>query len=528
VKSDYHRRVLQRVRTPVVVLAAAAAAAGCSRGPAEVPSPSATPAAAADATRPETPAAVEPPAGEPSGEGPSLVLPDEFEAVVRARKYDLDAMVERRMIRMLVTYSSTSYFVDRGRQGGMSYDAARLLEDELNRQFKTGTRKMHVVMVPVTRDQLLPALVAGQGDIAAANLTITPARLAQVAFSVPVLSGTKEVVVTGPGAPPVARLEDLAGREVHVRASSSFAESLADLNRRFAKSGLPPVRVVPVDERLETEDILEMANAGVFPVTIADDYLARLWAQVFTGLQVHDDVAVREGGEVGWAMRKESPKLKQFVDEFARKNRVGTRMGNIVTRRYLGSADWIKSPDNEQDMARFRSMVGLFRKYGEQYDFDYLMVTAQAYQESGLDQSRKSRVGAVGVMQILPSTAGDPNVDVRDVQLLENNIHAGVKYLRFVVDRYFSDLDHVNRQLFAFAAYNAGPARVAGLREKARRMRLDPDRWFANVEVVAAREIGRETVQYVANIFKYYLAYKLVTERAREKAEAKRAPAAPR
>jgi membrane-bound lytic murein transglycosylase MltF len=492
-------------RTVLLLALAAVAATGCSRGPDEAPSPAATAAAA-----------------EP---GPSLVVPEEFAAVARPRKDDLDAMVKRRMLRLLVTFSSTSYFVDRGRQGGMAYDAGRLLEDELNRRFKTGARKMHVVVVPVTRDQFLPALVEGRGDVAAANLTITPGRLSQVAFSAPVFSGGKEVVVTGPGAAPVARVEDLAGREVHVRASSSFAESLAALSRRLAKQGLPPVRAVPVDERLETEDVLEMANAGLFPVTVADDYMARLWAQVFTGLRVHENVAVRDGVEIGWAMRKQNPKLKRFVDEFARKNRVGTKMGNILTHRYLGSADWISNPGNERDLARFRSMVGVFRRYGREYDFDYLMVVAQAYQESGLDQSRRSRAGAIGVMQLLPSTARDPNVNIHNIQLLENNVHAGVKYMRFLVDRYFSDpgIDAGNRQLLAIASYNAGPARVAGLRDRARRLGLDSNRWFGNVEVVATREIGRETVQYVANIFKYYLAYRMVTERARGKAEARRA-----
>jgi membrane-bound lytic murein transglycosylase MltF len=506
-------------RAVLLLALAAVTAAGCSRGPDEAPSPA--PTEAVDGTAGATPA----PGTAAAESGPSLVVPEEFAAVARPRLDDLDAMVERRVLRLLVTFSSTSYFVDRGRQGGMTYDAGRLLEDELNRRFKTGTRKMHVVVVPVTRDQLLPALVEGRGDVAAANLAITPGRLSEVAFSVPLFSGGKEVVVTGPGAAPVAKLEDLAGREVHVRASSSFAESLAALSQRLAKQGLPPVRVVPVDERLETEDVLEMANAGLFPVTVADDYMARLWAEVFTGLRVHEDVAVREGVEIGWAMRQQNPQLKRFVDEFARKNRVGTKMGNILVRRYLGSADWIKNPDNEQDMARFRSMVDVFRRYGREYDFDHLMVMAQAYQESGLDQSRRSRAGAIGVMQLLPSTARDPNVGIRDIQVLENNVHAGVKYLRFLVDRYFSDpgLDPLNRQLLAFAAYNAGPARVAGLRERARRLGLDPNRWFGNVEVVAAREIGRETVQYVANIFKYYLAYRMVTERAREKAEAKRA-----
>jgi membrane-bound lytic murein transglycosylase MltF len=458
-------------------------------------------------------------------EGAAESVPGELvERLVRPWKGDLDGMAKRRVVRLLVTYNATHYFVDRGTQGGATFEAGRLLEAELNRRFETGPRRIHVAFVPVARDRLLPALREGLGDIAAGGLTITPARLKDVAFSEPLYSNVSEVVVTGPGSPPIGHVEDLAGREVHVRASSSYAESLRSLGEVLARKGLRPPRIVPVDERLETEDVLEMTNAGIFKVTVADAYLARLWAQVFTDLRVHEDLALRSGGRIAWAMRKDSPKLKRFVDDFVRRNRIGTKMGNILKKRYFGSADWIKTPDNERDMERFRSMVTLFRKYGGRYDFDYLLLMAQAYQESGLDQSRRSRVGAVGVMQILPSTARDPNVGVSNVQLLENNIHAGVKYLRFMTDRYFSDpgIDPVDRHLFAFAAYNAGPARVAGLRKEAARRGLDPDRWFGNVEVVAGREIGRETVQYVANIYKYYLAYRLVTQRAAERAAAKR------
>jgi membrane-bound lytic murein transglycosylase MltF len=509
-----------RRRLPLILTAAATLlqVAACSRSEA----PKATTASGPPTTVAPTPT----PEPSPTQQGgPALVVPEEFRRIAKPFTGDLDGMVKRRLVRVLVTYSATLYFVDRGEQGGATYDAGRLLEDELNRRFAKGALRMRVVFIPVVRDRLLPALRAGYGDIAAGNLTVTAGRLKSVVFSEPVATGVDEVLVNGPGAPEIKTVEDLSGREVHVRASSSFADSLASLNTRLAKAGRKPVRVVPVDERLETEDILEMTNAGVYPLTIVDTHMARLWAQVFTGLRVHEDVAVRRGASIAWALRTNNPKLKRFVDDFMRRNRVGTKMGNIISNRYFKSADWIKNPANEQDMARFRAMVDLFRKYGKQYGFDWLLVTAQAYQESGLDQSKRSHAGAVGVMQLLPSTARDKNVNIPDIHLLEDNIHAGVKYLRFLDDQYFDDpkIGAIDRQLFAFASYNAGPGRVSGLRTKAGRMGLDPNRWFGNVEVVAAQEIGRETVQYVSNIFKYYLAYKLVTQRQMEKKEASRA-----
>ena len=161
----------------------------------------------------------------------------------------------------------------------------------------------------------------------------------------------------------------------------------------------------------------------------------------------------------------------------------------------------------------------IFKRYAGEYNFDYLMITAQAYQESGLDHSKKSKAGAVGIMQVLPSTAADQNINIADIQKLENNIHAGVKYLRFIIDQYYKDepMSEGNKILFAFATYNAGPGNVIKIRQKTAAMGLDPNVWFYNAEIAAAKIIGRETVQYVGNIYKYYLAYKLIKEREDQK-----------
>ncbi len=242
-------------------------------------------------------------------------------------------------------------------------------------------------------------------------------------------------------------------------------------------------------------------------------------------IELHPEVRLREGGEIAWAIRKDSPQLKQVVDAFVAKNRKGTATGNDILNRYLKSTKWVKNATAERDMKRFREMTDLFKKYSDQYGFEWLLVMAQAYQESGLDQSTRSRVGAIGVMQVMPTTAKDRNVNIPNIHETEANIHAGVKYLRFLVNEYFDEpgIDAMNRHLLAFASYNAGPNRIQRLRKQAAAEGLDPNKWFNNVEVVAARDIGRETVQYVSNIYKYYLAYKLVVEQDRERKAAKKA-----
>jgi membrane-bound lytic murein transglycosylase MltF len=436
---------------------------------------------------------------------------------------DLDGMVERRMVRILTVQSPVQYFVDRGRELGITYEAAKTFETQLNEKLGTGNVKVHVIIMPVGRGELIPRLLAGQGDIAAATLTVTPERLQQVDFSQPFGSGISEILVTGPGSPDVAGLDGLSGTEVHVRASSSYAEHLKSLNDRFASEGKAPVQVVAADEILEDGDLLEMVAAGLIPATVADSFMVDLWIKVFPTLTPHPEVAVATGGDIAWAFRKGSPKLAEAVNAFANTQKQGTLAGNVLINKYLKSTKWVKNARSEEEIARFRSMIDLFKKYSSQYEFDWLLMAAQGYQESGLDQSKRSHVGAIGVMQVMPATAQDKAVNIPDIEKLESNIHAGIKYNRWVVDNFYNDegIRPVDRQLFAFASYNAGPGRVARLRKEAAEQGLDPNRWFNHVELIAAKRIGREPVQYVANIYKYYLAYQMVMRLDEQRDKAK-------
>ncbi len=450
----------------------------------------------------------------------------EWEAFVQARQPwtgDLPGMVERRMIRILVVHNPLLYFLDGATQRGTACELGVEFEKYVNERFQKGTLKVHVVFVPVTRDRLLDALVKGEGDIAAANLTITPERQKVVDFSDPFLTGVDEIVVTSADQPPLGSAEDLSGRTVHVRRSSSYFESLTALNARLREAGRAEVRLVEANEALEDSDLLEMLEAGILPAVVVDSHKAEFWAQIFENIRLHPGASVRTGGRIAWAFRKGSPELKKAVDEFVRGHKKGTLMGNVLFKRYLQSTRYVRNPLRNEEYVRFEKAVEFFRTYADRYDFDWLLVAAQAYQESRIDQSVRSPVGAVGVMQILPTTAADPSVGIPNIEQMEENIHAGVKYLRFLRDTYLGEepSDPMERALFALASYNAGPARVAGLRKKAAAMGFDPNRWFGNVEVIAAREIGRETVQYVSNIFKYFIAYKLVLDQQAIRDEAR-------
>jgi membrane-bound lytic murein transglycosylase MltF len=448
----------------------------------------------------------------PASPAPAAAPKGELQVGSRPWKGDLGEMTgKRRVIRALVPFSKTFYYVERGRPRGISYDVLTQFEQDLNKKLKTKHLKVRVLFYPVGREELIQKLVDGYGDLIIADLTVTPERQKVVDFSEPMWRGIKEIVVTGPGGPAIATLDDLAGKEVFVRKTSSYHEHLQALNKRFASERKMPVKIREAAEDLEAEDILEMVNAGLVGATVVDKYKAVMWSRVFKGLKLTDAV-LADGGDNGFLIRKGSPQLKAALDDFVKRHGQGTQFGNSIVNRYVKDPKFVKNALGGDEVRRFGEVVGLFRKYGDKYDVDHLLMVAQGFQESGLDHNAKSAVGAIGIMQIMPATGKD--LKVGDIGQLEPNVHGGVKYMRFMIDQYYAKepMTPLNKGLFAFASYNAGPGRVAGLRKEAAKRGLDPNRWFHNVELVAAEKIGSETVTYVSNIYKYYTAYKLLDE----------------
>jgi membrane-bound lytic murein transglycosylase MltF len=432
---------------------------------------------------------------------------------------DFDEMVKRRMVRLGVTFNRSFYFIDKGVQRGAVYEYGKLFEDELNKKLKTGNAKIDVIFVTLPRTMLAQALLDGRIDAVLAQVTITPDKQKLVDFSDATRKNVSEVVVTGPGAPAIATVDDLSGQEVFVREGGTYHQSLLALNEQFTAKGKPPIKVQFAPGNLEDDDVLEMVNAGIIPITVVDDYLAAFWKQVFSDLTVHDTVTVRTGGDLAVAFRKNSPQLKAALNEFLAKNGIGSAFRNILEKRYLVSTNFVKNATADAERKKMLAVIALFQKYSGQYQMDYLLMGAQAFQESGLNQDAKSAVGAIGMMQLMPATGAEQKVG--DITQTEANIHAGVKYMRFMIDQYFKNepMDDLNKGLFAFASYNAGPGRIRQLRKEAEKKGLNPNVWFGNVEQVASERIGRETVTYVSNIYKYYVAYQLMfAERQRRDA----------
>lgn len=436
---------------------------------------------------------------------------------------DLDGMVKRRVIRALVAPSRTAYWLNGARQIGAEYELLKAFEKEINEKYKTQGKHIRtfVTIIPTRHDQLISGLLEGRGDIAAGILTVTPERLEQVDFGEPFFRGVRQIVVTGPASPELASIDDLSGKEVFVRRSTSYWTHLEHLNERFAKEQKPPVILKAAPEDLQDDDLLEMVNAGLVGTIVVNRYQALLWAKVFKKLKPREDLVVNKGGDIAWMIRKDSPKLKAEIATFAKNYGQKSDFGKALVKKYAASTRLVKPASSASEIKKYHATVEYFRKYGAKYDMDYLLMIAQGYQESLLDQNAKSDVGAIGVMQLMPATGKE--MATGDIMQAEPNIHAGIKYISFMRNEFFGNepMDARNKILFSFAAYNAGPGRVTKLRKEAEKHGLDPNVWFNNVEIIAAKRIGEETVTYVANIYKYYVAYTLIEEQRAEKERAR-------
>ena len=510
---------LRQVVSWAVVATAIALCSSCSRRPGET---SSAPSSGKEQSTPSAGSAArlsnEPPVN--TFEHPALQ-----EQLVHEKWHgDLDGIVNRRILRVLVAPNKLGFYFDGSEIHGALYEFCREFERFLNHKLHAGNLAIHLVFIPVGRDNLLPKLAEGYGDLVATLMVTASQPHYAVDFTDPLYDDARAVIVSGPGEQ-LSRLEDLSGREVYYFSNTIPYENIRHLSEDLQRDGKPPIRLTPAAPDLQVEDLLEMVNAGLVPMTVAEDKVAQYWAEVLPNLKIQSHIVVA-ASPLAWAVQQNTPKLKSVVDEFIRDHKIGTLYGNTVTAKYLSRIKWVKDAVAGEDLAHFEEMVRLFRTYGNKYHFPYLLLAAQGYQESGLNPGLRSKAGAVGVMQIKPSTAAADPIHITGIEKIDRNIEAGAKYLRYMVSHYYANepMDQITKGLFALASYNAGPDRIEKLRPLAAAEGYDPNRWFNNVEFIAARRIGAETPNYVSNIYKYYLAYKMTTEQDARRQTSRSAP----
>jgi membrane-bound lytic murein transglycosylase MltF len=424
---------------------------------------------------------------------------------------DLPEMLKRRTIRVLTTYAPSTYFIFGGRSYGFEYSLLKDFEVFINRHF--GRKPMQTVLefIPVPENLLIPCLQLGIGDMVAAGIRRPSQDIADVDFTIPYLQNVSDVLITHRKAPAASMIEELAGRVIHIQPAWQQSKTLRRINARLLVKGLRPLQKITTNGFLSSEDILALVNEGVIDLSIVESHIARLWSSVYPDIVILEFPEISAHTPISWAVRRDNPEFKASLDRFLRSRQRGSRFGNIYYRQYFKETRWISNPLIPTDHAKFSRYAPLFRKYGSQYGFDWMLLAAIAYQESQMKNRRRSHAGAIGLMQVMPATAGDANVDIDNIRDPEQNVHAGTKYLALLRDVYFPATEYSPKERihFILAAYNAGPGKIARCRRLAARMGNDPHKWFGHTELAARRLVGNETVRYVSNVSKYYMAYSL-------------------
>ena len=427
---------------------------------------------------------------------------------------DLPMLLKKRTIKVLVVNHPAYYFIYQSRPRGLAYDMMREYEKHLNnKHFKDTKLKLNILFIPVPSSQIINLLEQGYGDIAIGPL-MTPLRQQnQVTHTEPIYKDHQLLLVSHQSTTEYKDVKQLSGKEVWIRRNSIYHQQLQHINQQLFHLNKPPIYINIVTDELEDLDMLDMVDNNKIFMTMISTHSLRLWKRLYKNITVHTELAVGSRIPSTWAVRNQTPKLTTSLNQFINKHKKGTKIGNILHRRYLVRHPWLKKIIHQQFEQRYLETEQIIKKYAKQYQFDWQLILAQAYQESRLNQKAISHRGAVGVMQVLPSTANEPYINIKNINKMDSNIHAGVKYLHFMQQRYFNHdkITQFDALLLSFAAYNAGPTKLIRLRKRALKEGLNPNIWFNHVEKIAAEVIGRETVDYVNNIYKFYITHLLAS-----------------
>lgn len=429
---------------------------------------------------------------------------------------DLDGMLKRGQLRVLIPFSRTYFFQKNSQHLGLSAEILKLYECFLNDQVVLDDKRMEVVFLPTPQERLLEELFAGKGDVIAADILPQPAQEQQVKMISPVALEIQEILVTGPNASLFKSIFNLSGQTITVRENSPYAASLQKLNNTLTSIGKKPVTIQFAAPFLQDEDLLEMTGLGLLPMTIIDNHVGEVWSNILDGVNLHKKIALRTAKELTWVIRADNLLLEESITYFKENNYLHQDGHQILTAYYRQRGGELQNNLEPAALARYQSTLALFEKYGKKYHFPPQLLAALAYHQSGLDPDF-GKNGTVGIMGLDPSATLQEGLEtnLKEIRKTEYNIHTAARYLRFLADHYFSSstLGELDRNLMAVAAYQTSPEQVIAARKKAALTGFNPDLWFNHTEEALAALLSEESeeekniARSTRNIYKYFTVY---------------------
>ena len=423
-----------------------------------------------------------------------------------ASQLSYEQPLSRNEIRIAVPYDPTIYVDAKGKPTGISVQVAKNFGMWLSENYK---RKISVTLVPTLPGKLIDSLDTGAADIAFGYLGQYHDRLNfPVYLSTSHAEHQKQVLVSAHNSPLINSADDLSGKLVCL-GRQVRSNALMKLNEKLAQEGRAPVILYKDQVGLDDEAMLQMVNDGLIPYAMGTEFRVDLWKPYLTNVKVYQDIRYDIGGNIGWAIRSKDKWLQEDIGSFSSSELNTEALLMFDQDAFKNQKSGLKDPKGKEEWARFVSMRPIFEKYGNQYHLNPLLLASFGFQETMLNQALISPGGAIGVMQLNAATGDAMNVG--NIHEVDSNIHAGAKYLNDLVSDNFKEdgLDNSNRTLFAIASYNLGPKNIEKARNEAARRGFDPNKWFLNVEMTTAALFGMMTMNYVRNVYKYFVVYQL-------------------
>ena len=418
---------------------------------------------------------------------------------------DLAQIRASKVLRVLVNQSRNSSGEVKGEPVGVEYYRLRALEHYLNARVGDG-QEIYLKIIPRAKEQLLGALQRGEGDLAAPGELLDPSVVRGVDASAPVVDQVPLQLVGRKGERSYSRVEQLSGRTIALTSASAAGPAIQVINQQLALRKRAPIKVEWVDPTLAVEDVLEMVQAGIYPLTVVERPIAQRWARVMPKLRVDSKLQLARPDAMRWYVRKDAPMFQAAVDRFLAGYRAPDNQDAAFERIYRRQYR-VHNPLARKDRQRLESLRPVLQKHGGDQQFDWLNLAALAFKESTLDPKARGSGGAHGLMQITPSAA--QRVGVSNTATVDGNVQASARYLAMLRRKFFASpqLNERERMAFILAAYNLGPERVQAMRAEARRRGLNGNQWFFQTERVAMEQVGMGPVNFVNSVNKYYLAF---------------------
>lgn len=418
---------------------------------------------------------------------------------------DLAQIRSSKVLRVLVNQSRNSSGEVKGEPVGVEYYRLRALEHYLNARV-ADDQEIALKIIPRAKEQLLGALQRGEGDLAAPGELLDPSLVRGVDASAPVVDRVPLQLVGRKGGRSYSRVEQLSGRTIALTSASAAGPAIQVINQQLALRKRPPIKVEWVDPTLAVEDVLEMVQAGIYPLTVVERPIAQRWARVMPKLRVDSKLQLARPDAMRWYVRQDAPMFQAAVDRFLAGYRAPDNQDAAFERIYRRQYR-VHNPLARKDRQRLEALRPVLQKHGGDQQFDWLNLAALAFKESTLDPKARGTGGAHGLMQITPSAA--QRVGVSNTATVDGNVQASARYLAMLRRKFFASaqLNERERMAFILAAYNLGPERVQAMRAEARRRGLNGNQWFFQTERVAMEQVGMGPVNFVNSVNKYYLAF---------------------